>query len=96
MPSPGQVQSVLNEPSSKPLTPYPASWAWLLLAPPGAWAGYHFPLDLGLMLGPITAFALVPIIGLPAVYAMSAVACLCGLGLVWRERRITRMQPAAR
>jgi MFS family permease len=52
--------------------------------------------DLGLMLGPITAFALVPIIGLPAVYAMSAVVCLCGLGLVWRERRITRMQPAAR
>jgi len=39
--------------------------------------------DLGLMLGPIVAFGLLPTIGLSAVYGMCILACAVGLGLAW-------------
>jgi len=43
--------------------------------------------DLGLMLGPIVAFGLLPTIGLSAVYGMCIVACAVGLALaLWQAR----------
>ena len=69
------------------------------LAPPGRQGAVMGLLatvsDVGLMLGPITAFALVPITGLPAVYGMCAAVCLFGVGLVWRERRMAASRPTA-
>jgi len=43
--------------------------------------------DVGLMLGPLVAFGLLPRVGLAAVYGMCMAACVLGLGLVWRQRR---------
>jgi MFS transporter, DHA1 family, multidrug resistance protein len=43
--------------------------------------------DLGLMLGPIVAFGLLPTIGLSAVYGMCILACTVGLGLAWWQVR---------
>ena len=49
--------------------------------------------DLGLMLGPIVAFGLLPTIGLSAVYGMCILACAVGLGLAgWQVRQ---SRPAA-
>jgi DHA1 family multidrug resistance protein-like MFS transporter len=39
--------------------------------------------DVGLMLGPIVAFGLLPSMGLSAVYGMCAVVCAAGLMLAW-------------
>jgi MFS family permease len=43
--------------------------------------------DVGLMLGPIVAFGLLPTIGLSAVYGMCILACVVGLALaLWQAR----------
>jgi MFS family permease len=43
--------------------------------------------DVGLMLGPIVAFGLLPTIGLSAVYGMCILACAVGLALaLWQAR----------
>ena len=42
--------------------------------------------DVGLLLGPIAAFALLPMVGLPAVYGVCIIACALGLILVWWKR----------
>ena len=44
--------------------------------------------DVGLMLGPIIAFGLLPMVGLPAVYAACATICAAAAGWVgWRRLR---------
>jgi MFS family permease len=48
--------------------------------------------DLGLMLGPMAAFGLLPAIGLSAVYGICAVVCLAGLGLVRRLPRLRNLR----
>ena len=46
--------------------------------------------DVGLMLGPIVAFGLLPTIGLSAVYGMCILACAVGLALAWWQARHPR------
>ena len=43
--------------------------------------------DVGSTLGPVLAFALLPIVGLRWLYALCAIVFIVGLGLVWRLHR---------
>ncbi len=52
--------------------------------------------DVGLMLGPIVAFGLLPSIGLSAVYGGCIVVCAAGLGLAWwRGKRDSSRAPVS-